>query len=337
MGKTGKIMSDTNELIRHYGLIFVFGNVLIEQLGLPIPAIPTLLLAGAASARGEIPFAAAFGLAIVACFFADSLWYEVGRKKGSQVLSTICRISLNPDSCVRQTELFLLQWGLPSLLIAKFVPGFSMVASPTVGSMKRPRSLFWLFNGAGAGLWAGSALVCGFVFSDAIERILKGVTRLGQLAVALIVLAFVLFMLVKYYQRRRFYQSLRMPRILVEDLKKLIDAGHEPIVLDVRSDVSRSIDRARIPGALEVSLENLNAILGDLPRDREIITYCSCPNEASAAIVARELIDQGYQKVRPLKDGFPAWREAGYPIEGLEIGSIAPGKVAIVDHINREK
>src|ERR1700746_1678762 len=135
-------MGNIYELIHQYGLLLVFGSVLIEQLGIPIPSILVLLLAGAASARGEIPFAAALILAIVASLIADSFWHEIGRKKGSKVLSTVCRISLNPDSCVRQTELFLARWGLPSLLIAKFIPGFSMVAAPTVGSMKKPRSLF---------------------------------------------------------------------------------------------------------------------------------------------------------------------------------------------------
>ena len=131
-------MNNNGELIHQYGLVFVFGNVLVEQLGLPIPAVPVLLLAGVASARGEISFIEALVFASVASIIADSLWYEIGRKKGGVVLSIACRISLNPDSCVRQTESFLARWGFPSLLIAKFIPGFSMVAPPTVGSMKNP-------------------------------------------------------------------------------------------------------------------------------------------------------------------------------------------------------
>jgi membrane protein DedA with SNARE-associated domain/rhodanese-related sulfurtransferase len=330
-------MSNGYELVHQYGLPFIFGNVLIEQLGLPIPSILVLFLAGAASARGEISFAAALILAIFASLMADSLWYEIGRKKGGMVLSTVCRISLNPDSCVRQTELFLARWGLPSLLIAKFIPGFSMVASPTVGSMKKPRFIFWLFDGVGAGLWAGSALVGGVVFSDAIERILSGMTHFGRLAGVAIVLALALFIFVKYIQRRRFYQSLQMLRISVEDLKRLIDEGYEPLVLDVRSQVSRSIDPDRIPGAGEISLEDPHANLADLPRDREIITYCSCPSEASAALVARELMNRGFQKVRPLKGGLNAWREAGYPIERLELNPSAQSEISIVGSINREK
>jgi membrane protein DedA with SNARE-associated domain/rhodanese-related sulfurtransferase len=311
-------MSNSGELIHQYGLLFVFGNVLIEQLGLPIPAIPALLLAGAASTKGEISLTAAFVCAIVASLIADSLWYEVGRKKGGIVLSIACRISLNPDSCVRQTESFIARWGFPSLLIAKFIPGFSMIAPPTVGSMKKPRSLFWLFNSLGTGLWAGSALVCGFVFSDAIEMILKEMSRLGRLAAILIVLVFILFVFVKYVQRRRFYRSLQMPRISVEDLKRLIDEGREPLVIDVRSEVSRSIEPDRIPGSRDISLENLQAKIGGFLYDREIITYCACPNEASAALLARALINQGFQRVRPLKGGLHAWLKAGYPIESSE-------------------
>jgi membrane protein DedA with SNARE-associated domain/rhodanese-related sulfurtransferase len=330
-------MSNSDELIRQYGLLFVFGNVLAEQLGLPIPSIPMLLFAGAAAARGEISFIPALVLAVVASLIADSLWYEIGRKQGGMVLSIACRISLNPDSCVLPTESFLARWGLSSLLIAKFIPGFSMVVPPLVGAMKKPRSLFWFFDGVGTGFWAGSALVGGFVFSNAIEKILSGMTRLGQLAAVSLVLVFVLFVIVKYFQRLRFYQSLQMPRISAEDLKKLIDEGHEPLVLEVRSEVSRSIDPGRIPGAQEVSLENLHANLADLPRDREIITYCTCPNEASAALAAQALTNQGFQKVRPLKGGFHAWRKAGYPIEEPELTSIAPREVSIVAAITREK
>lgn len=331
-------MSNSAELIHRYGLVFVFGNVLVEQLGLPIPATPVLLLAGAASARGEISFIAALLFAFAASIIADSLWYEIGRKKGGIVLSIACRISLNPDSCVRQTESFLARWGFPSLLIAKFIPGFSMVAPPTVGSMRKPRSLFWLFNGLGIILWVGCALIVGFVFSDAIERILSGMARLGQLAAILIVMVFILFVLVKYIQRRRFYKSLQMPRISVEDLKKLIDNGYEPLVLDVRSEVSRSIDSDRIPGARGILLESLRAKLPELPRDREIITYCTCPNEASAALAAQELMNEGFQRVYPLKGGFDAWREAGYPIESSEFNSSPPREVNItITPINREK
>jgi membrane protein DedA with SNARE-associated domain/rhodanese-related sulfurtransferase len=323
-------MSNSSELIHQYGLLFVFGNVLVEQLGLPIPAIPVLLLAGTAAAKGEISLRSAFVLAIVASIIADSLWYEIGRKKGGVVLSVACRISLNPDSCVRQTESFLAQWGFPSLFVAKFIPGFSMVAPPTVGSMKKPRYLFWLFDTIGSGLWAGTCLITGFIFFNSIERILSELTRLGLFAVVLIILVFVSFVLVKYFQRQRFYQSLQIPRISVEDLKKLIDEGHNPLVLDVRSQVAQAIDMDRIPGALGVLLESLHNNHVDLPRDREIITYCTCPNEASAALAAQTLMNQSFQRVYPLKGGLDAWRKAGYAVERTETIPIPPGEIPIV-------
>ena len=323
-------MINSDGIIHQYSLLFIFGSVMVEQLGVPIPSIPILLLAGAASARGEIPFIGVFVLAVIANLIADSLWYEIGRRKGSKVLSIACRISLNPGSCVRQTESFLERWGFPSLIIAKFIPGFSMIAPPTVGSMKRPRYLFWLFDGVGSGLWAGSALISGFIFSGTIERTMMKISHFGQLTAVLVVLALVLFVLVKYIQRRRFYQSLNMPRISVEELKKLIDEGHEPIVLDVRSEMARSIDPGCIPGARIVLFENLHSELAGIPNNREIIIYCNCPNEASAALAARTLINQGVLKVHPLKGGLDAWREAGYPIEGLEVSSIAPREFPVV-------
>lgn len=327
---------NSNEIIHQYSLLFVFGSVLVEQLGIPIPSIPILLLAGAASARGEIPFIGAFVLAFIANLIADSLWYEIGRKKGGKVLSIACRISLNPSSCVRQTESLLERWGFPSLIIAKFIPGFSMIAPPTVGSMKKPRYLFWLFDGIGSGIWSGSALISGVIFSDIIERIISRISYFGQLAAVFVVPVLVLFILVKYIQRQRFYQSLNMPRISVEELKKLIDEGYKPLILDVRSEVARSIDTGRIPGARVVLIEDLPDF-PDISHDREIITYCNCPNEASAALAARTLTNQGFLKARPLKGGLDAWREAGYQIEGLEISSTAPREFPIVNLIDRGK
>jgi rhodanese-related sulfurtransferase len=153
---------------------------------------------------------------------------------------------------------------------------------------------------------------------------------LGQLAIVLIVLVFVSFVVLKYIQRRRFYQSLKIPRISIEDLKKLIDEEHKPLILDVRSEISRSIDLDRILGAKGVLLDSLRANPIDFPRDREIITYCTCPNEASAALAAQALINRGFQKVYPLKGGLDAWRKAGYPVERTETNPISPAEVPIV-------
>ncbi|MGE5443901.1 MAG: rhodanese-like domain-containing protein [Ignavibacteriales bacterium] len=222
------------------------------------------------------------------------------------------------------------------MIIAKFILGFSMIAPPTVGSMKKPRYLFWLFDGIGSGIWAGSALISGVIFSNTIERFVRKMSHFGQLTGVIVVLILGLFILVKYLQRRRFYQSLNMPRISVEELKKLIDEGYEPLVLDVRSEVARSIDPGCIRGARVVLLEDLPD-LSDISHDREIITSCNCPNEASAALAACTLTNQGFRKVRPLKGGLDVWREAGYQIEGLEISSIAPREFPIVNLIDRGK
>ena len=154
--------------VAEYGIFLVFVNVLLEQLGLPIPAAPTLVVAGALAVRGPRRLFDRLAGAVAAALFADSLWYLLGRRLGLGVLKTLCRISLSPDSCVRQTSAAFERWGLASLVVAKFIPGFSTVAPPLAGAISRRFWSFLFFDGAGALLWAGSAVLAGRIFHRAI-------------------------------------------------------------------------------------------------------------------------------------------------------------------------
>jgi membrane protein DedA with SNARE-associated domain/rhodanese-related sulfurtransferase len=302
-------------LIAQYGLALVFANVLVEQIGLPVPAIPTLLIAGALAADGRLSAPAIFGAAFIACTIGDVLWFVAGKLYGRRVLNFLCRISLSPDSCVRQTEYRFERWGGPTLALAKFIPGLSAVAPPLAGAMRLGWAPFLLWNSIGIVIWAGAAVGAGMLFHEGINRLILRVENLGAIALAIAGSLLAGYIALKWWERRRFYKALRLARISVEELRKLTHSGTRPVVVDVRSQIARDLDRRFIPGALAMDIAEVEARLAELPADRDIIFYCSCPNEASAAQVARKLIDLGYKRVRPLQGGLDAWADAGYEIE----------------------
>ncbi|HWX78506.1 MAG TPA: DedA family protein/thiosulfate sulfurtransferase GlpE [Steroidobacteraceae bacterium] len=300
--------------LSQYGLWAVLLNVLLNQIGLPLPAVPTLIVAGAVAAGGQLHLAAVFFGSIAACLVADCGWYLVGQVYGMRVLRTLCRISLEPDYCVNQTQLRFERWGVNSLVIAKFVPGLSTIAPPMAGAMRIGWPRFIFLSALSAALWVGAGLVTGMLFSSQIERLLRNLDQIGSLAVmgALILLGgYVGF---KWWERRRFFKTLRMARISVAELFELIRAGAEPLIIDVRSPSARALEPQWIPGALHISLPDVGPHLKDLPRNRDIILYCTCPNEASAASVAKILMNHGFKRVRPLHGGLDAWRAAGYTV-----------------------
>jgi len=301
-------------LIEQYGLILVFANVLLTQLGAPLPSYPTLVITGAMLNRGDYSAPVLLLTAVSASLIADLTWFTAGRLYGRKVMSTLCRISLSPDSCVRQTESIFLRWGAPSLLVVKFIPGFASVASALAGTVSSTgRRTFVLFDGIGAALWAGTAIFLGSLFSAALEDLLQLLESLGKWGGILLGGALVIFIASKWWQRYRFLHSLRMARISVAELDQLLQRGEMPAIVDVRSSLSQQ--DGRIPGAVAISIHDMATATLDVPPDGEVIVYCACPNEASAAVVAQHLMRRGYKRVRPLAGGIDAWIAAGYSVE----------------------
>ena len=262
-------------LIVHYGTPLVWLNVFLEQIGLPIPAVPTLVLAGALSRDGKMSSTAIVAGSIAASLIADYIWFLLGRRLGYRVLRTMCRISLSPDSCVRDTEAKFERWGMPSLLVAKFIPGFSTVAPPLAGATKRGTLEFVVYDAIGATLWAGAAVAGGRAFHRAVDRVLIALERLGYWAVVLIASILVIVVTIKWWQRRQFMQKLRLARISPKELYDLIQDEKAPLIIDVRTGAARRRDPRRIPRALVIPGDEIAAHLGDLDRDREIILYCT--------------------------------------------------------------
>lgn len=300
-------------LIAEYGLLLVFAGVLVEQLGVPLPAYPLLMLTSALAARGQFNVFALLVTAVAACLIADTVWFQIGRALGRRVLRTLCRISLSPDGCVRQTESVFTRFGPASLVIAKFVPGFASVATALAGAMHIRRAPFLLFDLVGATLWVGVALALGRLFSPAIDDIVDTLARLGRWGLILIALALALFVAAKWWQRHRFNVQLRMARVSPVALAELLDNGERPLIVDVRSKASR--DEGRIPGAVMVEGDTEAPELDAHPKDALIIVYCACPNDASAVVAARKLLGRGFSNVRPLAGGFDAWVAMGRGVE----------------------
>jgi membrane protein DedA with SNARE-associated domain/rhodanese-related sulfurtransferase len=300
-----------------FGLVFVFLNVLLEQLGLPVPAVPTLVVAGAVAASGKLSGSALYALAVAACIIADVTWYAAGRHYGGRVMNLLCRVSLSPDTCVSQTHTAFERWGPKALLFAKFVPGLALLTPPLAGATRMHFGRFIVFTALGAGLWVGAALLGGALLRTQIEKLLPQVAQIGGAAAAVLLALLASYIAYRWWERRRFYAALDMARITVEELRQQIEDGAAPVIVDVRSASAQTLELRRIPGALHVPVQDAARHLRELPRDREIILYCTCPNEASAAKVARLLMNSGFARVRPLKGGLEAWIDAGYSVEAI--------------------
>jgi membrane protein DedA with SNARE-associated domain/rhodanese-related sulfurtransferase len=304
-------------LIAQYGLLLVFLNVLAAQAGVPVPAVPTLVVAGALAAGDRLSLAGIVAAALVGSLLGDLAWYLAGRRYGAGVMRTLCRISLSPDSCVKQSELRFQRWRGQVLLVAKFVPGLSMLAPPLVGAMGLPPRHFVLLDGLGALLWAGAAIVLGYVFAGEVDRVLGAVANAGTVAIEVAAALLAAYVLIKWWRRERLLRSLRMARIGVEELARALAAGRAPVVIDVRSAVARQLDDRIIPDALLTDVEGVVQAVAAIPLDRELVVYCNCPNEVSAARAAQALMARGYRRVRPLHGGLDAWDAAGYAVQRL--------------------
>jgi membrane protein DedA with SNARE-associated domain/rhodanese-related sulfurtransferase len=308
-------VQEITRLISQYGLLLVFGNVLIEQIGLPVPAVPTLVVTGALAVDGKISALAAFGAAFVACTVGDLVWYVAGRVYGRRVMRLLCRISLSPDSCVRQTENHFERWGGSALVLAKFIPGLSGIAPPLAGATRLAWPTFLLLNSVGVAIWAGVSIGAGMLFHAEIESLITRVEDLGSWALGTVAALLAVYIAFKWWERRRLHKMLRIARITATELGKLIEGGEKPVVVDVRSPMAREEDRRFVPGAVVMDIADVESNLERLPVESEIVFYCSCPNEASAAHVAKKLMELGYTRVRPLQGGLDAWIAAGYAVE----------------------
>jgi membrane protein DedA with SNARE-associated domain len=269
-------MSDTLAFLLQYGYVILYGCVLAEQIGLPIPAVPVLLGMGALAGGGQMSLAVAFGVVLAASLPPDLVWFELGRRRGPRVLARICGISLEPDWCVRRTEALFIRLGRKLLLVAKFLPGLSAVASPMAGSAGVARWQFILLDVTGALTWSGTWMGLGYAFSGALDLMAGWVARLGGYALLLAGTALAAYVTRKYAKRRRIFRDLRMARITPEELRSRLDAGDAGLVIiDTRSALDVRRVPYLIPGAIRIDADEVDQHHAELPRDREIVLYCT--------------------------------------------------------------
>jgi len=268
-------MTSIIDFVIRNGPPVLFGWVLLDQAGVPLPAVPLLLVVGALAGAGQLSLWLAIGAAVAGCLVADLLWYTFGRRRGAAVLGLMCRITLEPDSCVRRVEDMFAAYQLRFLPIAKFLPGVNPLAAALSGVVKIPLGLFVLCEAASSLAWSATWIGLGYLCSDLIELIATQASRLGGRSVVVLLALVVAYVGVKYVQRRRFFRALRMARISPEALKQMMDDGNSIMVVDLRSPVGARERPYMIPGALRISPEELERRQDEIPRDVEIVLYCT--------------------------------------------------------------
>lgn len=296
-----------------YPILFVW--TLVEQLGVPIPSFPILLTAGSLTAAHALSLPLILLSVVGACLISDSLWYLLGRRYGGSVIRMLCRLSLEASTCVRKTEDYFTKRGAQVLLIAKFIPGLSTVAAPIAGQSRTPFPIFAAYDLAGALFWALTVTLAGRFFGDVLKRHPRDLALFTHSAGALVLLAIAALLLSRLCKRQAFLRQVRTSRLEPEALKGLLEEGNPVFIVDLRHPLDYLPDPRVLPGALRISPDKLLERSGEIPRDRDIILYCTCPSEATAAKTARMLRNMGISRVRPLLGGFELWKKLGYPLE----------------------
>jgi membrane protein DedA with SNARE-associated domain len=268
-------MTDGVQWLERYSVIILPALAVFEQLGIPLPAVPALLATGALAATGRVNLWLVIGAIVVVTLPVDLVWHEVGRRRGARVLSGLCRLTLEPDVCVRRTQNLFIRHGVRTLLVAKFLPGLTTVLPPLAGAFGVPRLQFALYDIAGSVLWAGFWMGLGFAFSGAIEQVLIRVASLGRAAGLVVGAALIAYVLLKYLRRWIFLRRLRIARITPEELRRKLDAAEDTTIIDLRTALDVAAVPYAIPGSRWIPAENLDDRLADIPRDRELVLYCS--------------------------------------------------------------
>lgn len=305
--------SDLQFLARH-GTLWMFFMTLGERLGLPLFVTPLLVAAGALAAMGKAHLGLLLLVTTIACLAGDTVWYELGRWKGSSLFGLLCRISFQPDSCVRRSELALSKHTGRSLLWAKWVPGVGRLAQPLAGAARVPRLRFQLYNAAGSIAWLAALLAAGYLSMRTIDW-LGVVVITAEWAVSAAIVVSVGLAAHSYWQRRQFLKTLRMARISPEELYRQVRAGEEPVIVDLRHPLDFLVAPRTLPNALRMNPDEITKRWAELPADRDIVVYCTCPNEQTAVKVAKQLKELGVQHVRPLAGGLEGWERLGFPVD----------------------
>ena len=315
-------MTHVMELFVHHAYLVLFVWVLIEQGGIPVPSVPVLLAAGTMSAAHRLHVAYALPLVLLSCLISDSMWYWLGRRYGSKIINLLCKFSMEAATCVTRTQGTVSKRGGVTLLFAKWVPGLGAMAPPITGQAQMPYVHFLMYDSAGTLMWAGAWLFVGRFFGDLAKKSHEFFTQLSHYAVFLVIGAVIAWQVYRLVKRQQFLRELRGLRLEPAQLQAMIeDAAREgqdpPFIVDLRHPLDVLTDPLVLPGALRFGPDDLKLRKDLIPRDRDIVLYCTCPSEETSAKVALELRRLGVKRVRPLRGGLEGWKDAGYQLEAV--------------------
>ena len=268
-------MDDTLRFLVEHGYLVLFVWVLAEQIGVPVPAMPVLLGAGALAGMGRMDLTVTIAVATAASILSDGIWFAIGRRRGATVLRLLCRISLEPDSCVRSTENAFSRYGARSLLVAKFVPGLNTLAPPMAGITGMPMRRFLLFDGLGSLGYVAAFVVTGWLFHDQIEAIAAAIAGLGRWLPLVVAGALAAYVLARYLNRHLFLRTLRTARIGADELRQRIEEGEDLVIIDLRHAIDFAAVPLTIPGSIRIDADDIERDHQRIPRDREIVLFCT--------------------------------------------------------------
>ncbi len=302
----------------HYGYVILFVWVLAEQLGMPIPSAPLLITAGTLTATHKLNLPIAVVTVLVASLISDTIWYQLGKRFGGTVVRMVCRLSMEASTCVRRTEDYFTKHGASALLVAKFIPGLGTVAAPIAGQSNMRYRTFAAYDSAGILLWCLGYMLVGRFFGDVLKQHPGALAWVAHFSAVLFLLAVLGLLGFRIWKQQAFLKQVRTARLEPEELKRMIDSGNPVFIVDLRHPLDYLPDPRVLPGAVRLTPDKLVELSNEIPRDRDIILYCTCPSEATAAKMAMNLRKLGIYRVRPLRGGFDVWKQKGFPLEVIE-------------------
>ncbi|HVW76642.1 MAG TPA: DedA family protein/thiosulfate sulfurtransferase GlpE [Alloacidobacterium sp.] len=299
-----------------YGYIILFMWVMIEQIGVPIPSAPLLITAGTLTATHKLSLLPALLAILLGCLVSDTIWYLMGKRYGGAVVKLLCRLSMESNTCVKKTEVYFSKNGARALLLAKFIPGLSTVAPPIAGQISMPLHHFLAYDAAGSLLWALAFTLGGRFFGDVLKHS-NIVSSVSHATGVLFILLLIGFLVYRFFRQRAFIKEMRTARLEPDELKQMMESGQQLYIVDLRHPLDYLPDPRTLPGAILLTPDKLVEETESIPRDRDVVLFCTCPSEATAAKMALTLRKAGIYRVRPLRGGFDEWKRLGYPLEAI--------------------
>lgn len=299
-----------------YGYFILFFWVMTEQMGVPIPSAPLLITAGTLTATHRLNLPLVLFAIVLGCLVSDGIWYFMGKRYGGAVVRLLCRLSMESNTCVKKTEGYFTRNGERALLVSKFVPGLNTVAAPIAGQTNMPLHLFLIYDAAGSLLYALAFTLGGYFFGDFLKHS-NLVSSVSHTAGVLFILLLIGFLIYRFTRQRAFIKEMRTARLEPDELKGMMDRKQDVYIVDLRHPLDYLPDPRTLPGAVLLTPDKLVEHTDEIPRDRDVVLFCTCPSEATAAKMALTLRKIGVYRVRPLRGGFDEWKRLGYPLEEI--------------------